>query len=95
MHCNEFDQTDKMAEEGDTLDIANYVDGEEEESGGDQSLDDHDMVTDMSDAQARTGKYRNYENIPLSGDAVYKRLYEQGVRFCTRTTYENKSCLDT
>ncbi|KAJ0502715.1 hypothetical protein HanHA300_Chr11g0416071 [Helianthus annuus] len=30
------------------LDIANYVDGEEEEeSGGDQSLDDHDMICPM------------------------------------------------
>ncbi|KAI7738999.1 hypothetical protein M8C21_030532 [Ambrosia artemisiifolia] len=64
--------------------------------GGYDVVDDYDMVTDTSSAQARRGKdiqgipwerlkitresyrrtrleqYRNYENIPLSGDAVDK-----------------------
>ncbi|KAJ0510880.1 hypothetical protein HanRHA438_Chr11g0519781 [Helianthus annuus] len=38
----------KWQKKGIRLDIANYVDGEEEEeSGGDQSLDDHDMICPM------------------------------------------------
>ncbi|KAI3743149.1 hypothetical protein L1987_60852 [Smallanthus sonchifolius] len=92
-----------MAEEWGIPDFEAYVDEEvEEDTGGDQDLDDYDMfkVTDTSSAQARAGKdiqgipwgrlditresyrrtrleqYRNYENVPLSGDAVDKE-YEQ------------------
>nr|GEU89392.1 choline transporter-like protein 2 [Tanacetum cinerariifolium] len=47
----------------------------DENLDGDQNIDDYDMVGDTSSAQAsltRLEQYLNYENIPLSGEAVVK-----------------------
>nr|XP_043610565.1 uncharacterized WD repeat-containing protein C2A9.03-like isoform X2 [Erigeron canadensis] len=97
---NDVDQMDYMAEEGDMSDFADDVDGEEN-GAGEQNVDEYDMVTDTSSAQARSGKdiqgipwerlnitresyrrtrleqYRNYENIPQSGDAVDKKCKQK------------------
>ncbi|KAK9159425.1 hypothetical protein Syun_005766 [Stephania yunnanensis] len=41
--------------------------------------------------QTRIEQYKNYENVPSSGELVDKRLDRRGVSFCTRTTYDDNS----